>query len=224
MHDGPHESYTNNCRPVGVVLIAAILGVLLWRRRKRNRQALALRKEEADQYSFHPNESSAPFGSAGTGATAVMTQYGTRPDSATPYRGWQPTAARQTTTDPVFQQNTQQKLHGNRQSALSADNVRDQDVLEVPTLPAFISEDLESVPGSPRVSATDRNDSRTQTSPGNGSPPLDAIMGEQLQRDDSNIDVSAFMPPVQTGPQRTPYVHRTSGSADDQRRYSYTNF
>lgn len=234
-------------------MIAALLGAFLWRRRRRNRHTLAQRKEEADQYSFHPNESVRPTGVPALGATPVATQFGTRTEAATPYRGWQPTAMRQASGDQVTKLNSMNNLSSHRASGIVLPGAQGRDTLETPTLPAFAGDDLDSVVAdSPHEQHSLQNGTRSQTSPGNGSPPLDALLGGQLERDASHsseyseaerdiprsnsnrapypIDgpadtgMSAFMPALQSGSQRTPNVHRQSGNAEDARRYSYSNF
>ena len=84
-----------------VLAVLGILGFWFWKKRKRNQSALAQRKEEQDQYAFHPNEPTfinqpgqytTPIG----GAAALA--------STNTYRGWQPTnVTRQTTANSAYQ-------------------------------------------------------------------------------------------------------------------------
>lgn len=152
-------------------MLAALAALFLWfwKRRKRNRSALAQRKEEQDQYAFHPNEPN--FATDG-----LASQYGIANGAAVAsvpantYRGWQPTnAARQNTaaSNMTFsngrsgaQVNTAASGYGHAESS----------TLEAPTLPAIgHMDDLDSVMDSPVRS------NRDALSPGNGSPPLNAL-------------------------------------------------
>lgn len=192
-----------------------------------------------DQYSFHPNGEE----STRTSAIPASGAYGAGPAA---YRGWQPTGRQSlanTGSVPLAAGATAAGLTG--AAALAhRHNEPDERPLEAPTLPSF-EDDLDSVHGGGYSPTQTYNTipPRSQTSPGNGSPPLDALSPEAIVQDhsaagfadDGNTssssqrapyptgNMSAFMPPLQRGSQRTPSVQRIP-SASDARRFSYTNF
>ena len=218
--------------PIGVLAALALLAFFLWRRRRRRREELALRKEEADQYSYHPNEDSRD----GTAAIAGTTQ---DPRSArfAPYRGWQPTVplTKTVSSTPVVTRTHGQDLHRQTDSAF-----------EAPTLPVFASPGIEEQDTRAFGDSNQRTafPPRNQTSPGNGSPPLNAIgiadvgnnpvpdtpSGEREARGTTSnrapypvSGMSALMPPLQRGSQRVPNL-QTGLPTEDSRRFSYSDF
>lgn len=195
-----------------VLGLLAILAFFILRRRKRNRVDLAQRKEEQEQYSFHPNETN--------GAPPVMTQYGNsqHPEtSASAYRGWLPTSiARQTSGNEIFGRATNRAGPVTRNSiAASADTEN----LEPPTLPMLaMASDLDSIaPSSPRNSRYE-----PMILPGNGSPPLDAMLGGNSPSSDYSEEHNL--------PSQAPYpidhdsAARTAGSTTNRgHRYDSTS-
>lgn len=147
-------------------MVLALLGLLiffLFRIRKRRREDLAQKKEEQDQYAFHPNDSAAA-------APLVNSQQG----GNGAYRGWQPTMVTRQPSGPL--NGAFQVGRGNNGAIAGAAAVpglrrlnSGTTILETPTLPAVGLDD----------SLSETNVSHhmydSVTSPGNGSPPLDAM-------------------------------------------------
>lgn len=184
--------YLTRIRPVVVVALLAVLGLFLWRKRKRNQDNLAQRKEEQDQYSFHPSTNTTTSG-------PVMAQ--------NTYRGWQPTNM---THQPSATNNSGFQLGRGGSNAdtlalaaapvTSARRTSSNAPLERPTIPAFgLSDDLDSV-----IAPSPRNSHYgLVTSPGNGSPPLDAFESGSPSSDYSEpvqarSDTANFVGPAQT--------------------------
>lgn len=149
--------------------ILAFLGIFFWKRRKRNRTALAQRREEQDQYSFHPNETSFV-------AAPVATHYGGQDTAQQPigqsntYRGWQPTNVMRQTSGAGgsgFQLGRGTAVPDNAQSSgvISAESGEPR--LETPTLPAMDYVD--------DFDTTNVMSPSGLAAPGNGSPPLGVL-------------------------------------------------
>ncbi|CDO56052.1 Hypothetical protein, no similarity [Geotrichum candidum] len=89
--------------PVGVILIALVLGFFLWKRHKNAKAAKSQRLAEVNDYSFNPNNSNTglniPPGSGGGGGAAAFAFNGATTTSdaggskatSSNYRGWGPT-------------------------------------------------------------------------------------------------------------------------------------
>jgi hypothetical protein len=88
--------------PVGVILIAAILGFFLWKRHKNAKDAKSQRLAEVNDYSYNPNNSntglnlpggSGPGGAAlfGLNGATTASDAGSSKATSNNYRGWGPT-------------------------------------------------------------------------------------------------------------------------------------
>lgn len=189
----------------------ALLGFLIWRNKKRQREDLAQRKEEQDQYAFHPSD-------AGAVAPLSFTQNGEKGA----YRGWQPTnVTRQPSGSMAVGGLFARNNYGAAGVAGPAlrNSTSGETALEDPTLPA-IHYDSDSETGSPQQLYT------SATQPGNGSPPLDAMnagspsseYSPNLQHGSTtdrfapasrNQRMSSFMPALQPGYQHRPSYGQT---------------
>lgn len=226
------------CRPVVVLGVLAILLCFFWRRRKRNRNDIAQRKHEQDIYAFHPTNDN----NNKTTPAPVIASHA--------YRGWQPTnATRQPISNSGYQMGrnasaTFSPTLAGTASALSPVRRTSSHgtMLETPTLPAFGHEDFDSVmDASPHESPY----GHSIISPGNGSPPLNAMShgSPSSQYSESGVEnvgqhrsapyptsatrtggMASFMPDLHPGPsERLPTMNHAQESGYTDSR-SYINF